>query len=171
MKAWPGARGTRAPRLSGRERVLAWCEATDPQGTLLVGTRDAFVVLVDGVEQVRVAWHEVQAADWDRDDSVLSLAEVGTWGEPRPQHRWTVEEPRRLIELIRERVTTTVVLQRHTPVHGRKGLRVVARRATSGERRIRWFYEYDEGVDPDDPEVRRVAGEALAQAQEEVGPG
>ncbi|MBI2243001.1 MAG: hypothetical protein HYU55_03290, partial [Nocardioides sp.] len=69
-----------------------------------------------------------------------------------------------------ERVTASIVLQRHVPVDERRGLRVIARRAPSGNRPVQWVYEYDEGVDPDDPEVRRLAREALAAAQQDVGP-
>jgi hypothetical protein len=62
-----------------------------------------------------------------------------------------------------------VLHQRHVPVTGRRGLRVIARRAPSGSAPVQWVYEYDEGVDPDDPEVRRTAAAALAQAREQLG--
>ena len=101
---------------------------------------------------------------------MLRVSEVGTWGEHRPEHRFTIEEPGRLLELVRERVTASVVLQRHVPVQGRRGVRVIARRAPRGDRPVVWLFEYDAGVDPEDPEVQRAAREALAAAQEEVGP-
>jgi len=34
---------------------------------------------------------------------------------------------------------------------------------------VRWLFEYDEGVDPDDPAVREAADAALAAARTEVG--
>ena len=34
---------------------------------------------------------------------------------------------------------------------------------------MRWFYEYDEGVDPDDPVVREIAEDALREARSEAG--
>ena len=46
---------------------------------------------------------------------------------------------------------------------------MIARRPPRGDRPITWVYEFEEGVDPDDPEVRRVAEEALALARDEVG--
>ena len=61
------------------------------------------------------------------------------------------------------------MLQRHVPLAGRRGLRVIARRAPRGDRPLAWFYEYDEGVDPDDPAVRAAAEAALAAARDEVG--
>ena len=48
-------------------------------------------------------------------------------------------------------------------------MRVIARRAPRGDQPVRWIYEYDDGVDPDDPAVRQAAEEALAAARAEVG--
>ena len=145
------------------ESVLAWAESDD--GRVIAGSRDA--VYLDGV---RLPWEDVEAADWDRDTDRFRLSEVGSWGEPRVEHVFTIAEPGRLLELVRERVTASVVLQWHVAVTGRRGLRVIARRAPRGDRPVRWLYEYDEGIDPDDPAVREVAEAALRDAQAEVGP-
>jgi len=156
-------RGRRRPDIAvaAGERVLAWC--TDAEGRAVAGTRDA-VYLPD-----RIPWEQVEAADWDAVSSMLHVSEVGTWGAERPEHRLTLVEPERLLQLVRERVTATVVLQRHVPVDGRRGLRVIARRAPGGDRPISWFFEFDEGVDPADPAVRAAADAALTRAQDEVG--
>jgi hypothetical protein len=143
------------------ERLLAWADTADGAAG---GSRDA-LYLPTGE---RLAWDEVEAADWDVESSVLTVREVGRYGEPRRAHRLMVEEPGRLLELVRERVTASVVLLRHVVVAGERGVRVVARRAPGGDRALRWFYEYDEGVDPDDPAVRAAAEEALAAARAEV---
>jgi hypothetical protein len=159
-------------RVERGEKMLA--DAVADEGHL-AGTRDAlYVVRSLGTalaleETVRIPWEDVQAADWDAESSTLRVSEVGTWGEDRPEHVFTLAEPGRLLELVRERVTASIVLQRHVPVRGRKGVRVVARRAPRGDQPVRWIYEYDAGVDPADPAVRRVAEEALAAAQAEVG--
>ena len=63
-----------------------------------------------------------------------------------------------------------MLLVRHVPIDGRRGVRVIARRAPAGDRGLRWIYEYDAGIDPDDPAVRLAAETALAAAQDEVGP-
>jgi hypothetical protein len=47
---------------------------------------------------------------------------------------------------------------------------VIARRAPRGDRPVEWLYEYDEGIDPDDPAVRFEAERALAEARDELGP-
>ncbi len=143
------------------ERVLA--SATTDDGTVIGGTRDAFYA------PLRVPWEQVEAADWDRETTTLRVSEVGAWGEARPEHVFAVAEPGRLLELIRERVTASVVLQRHVPLRGRRGVRVIARRAPGAGGRLTWVYEYDEGVDPADPAVRLAAAQTLRAARDEVG--
>ena len=144
------------------ESVLAWAGATD--GTVVAGTRDALYV-----GAVRLPWEHVEAVDWDRDADLLRISEVGTWGQERAEYAFSFEDPRRLLQLVRERVTASVVLQRHVVVEGRRGLRVIARRAPRGDRPVAWFYEYDEHVDPADPAVREAAENALSSAREELG--
>ena len=144
------------------ERVLAWTETTT--GEVLAGTREALYLA-----GTRLGWQDVEAADWDRDTEEFRVAEVGSWGRPRVEHRFAISEPRRLLELVRERVTASVLLVRHVPIEGRRGVRVIARRAPSGDRELRWIYEYDAGIDPDDPTVRLASETALAAAQDEVG--
>ena len=162
-------------RVERGERLLADAAAAEGH---LGGTRDALYFArsrggsaFELTETLRIAWEDVEAADWDQETSVLRVTEVGSWGEQRPEHRFTLDEPGRLLELVRERVTASIVLQRHVPVDGRRGLRVIARRAPRGNRPVQWVYEYDEGVDPDDPEVQRLAREALAAAVRDVGLG
>lgn len=160
-------------RVERGERLLA--EAVAAEGHL-GGTRDALYVVrplgtgaLSLAETERIPWEEVEAADWDSETSTLRVSEVGSWGIARPVHTFTLEEPGRLLELVRERVTASVVLQRHVPIRGRRGVRVVARRAPRGDQPITWVFEYDEGVDPDDPEVQRAADDALATARTDVG--
>ena len=162
MTLW--RRGRPDVAVGSGETVLAWAETHD--GRVIAGTRDA--IYLDGV---RLPWEDVEAADWDRESDRFRVSEVGTWGEPRRQHVFMIKEPGRLLELVRERVTASVVLQWHVTVTDRRGLRVIARRPPRGDRPVRWLYEYDEGVDPDDPAVREVAEAALRDAQAEVGPG
>jgi hypothetical protein len=147
--------------------VLAWAESSS--GQVVAGTRDALYLVDPGGQVTRLPWEQVEAADWDRDSSRFRVSEVGSWGEERAVHALTIDEPGRLLELVRERVTASVVLQRHVALAGRRGLRVIARRSPRGDRPLAWFYEYDEGVDPDDPAVRAAATAALAAARDEVG--
>jgi hypothetical protein len=149
--------------LARGEKVLA---ATPSGDTWLLGTRLALVVVRPDLVD-RIPWELVEKAGWDLDESVLQVSEVGRWGIERPVHRFPLEEPGRLLELVRERVTASVVMQRRVEVDGRRGLTVSARRSPTGGE-VAWFVEYDEGVDPDDPVVADLAQVGLADAQAEL---
>jgi dipeptidyl aminopeptidase/acylaminoacyl peptidase len=158
-----------AARVHGRP--LAFAETTD--GSWLVATRDALYVVDAGESAVigtRIPWEQVEGADWDRDGSRLRVTEIGRFGEPRPSYVFTLPdlEPASLLQLIRERVTASVVLQRGQVVTGKRGLKVIGRRSPSGGP-ITWMHEYDEGVDPDDPAVAEAAETLLQQARADVG--
>lgn len=151
----------RSAKVDG-ERVLA--AASSPDGELS-GTRDA-LHLPDGT---RLPWEQVEAADWDREESTFRVSAVGAWGEERPAYAFTLERPDKLLQLVRERVTASIVLQRHVPIDGELGVRIVGRRAPRGDRELTWFFDYDAGVDPGDPFVDHAAQEALAALRGEVG--
>jgi hypothetical protein len=134
------------------------------------GTRDALYL-----PATRLPWEEVQAADWDSEQARLHVSEVGTWGERRARHALTLDttagggDAQRLLQLVRERVTASVLISRHVPIAGRRGVRVIGRRAPSGRSEVQWVYEYDAGIDPDDPFVQTAAEDALAAAKADVG--
>ncbi len=163
----PTRRAAKQPRpdieVGAGERLLAWATTTD--GAPVGGTRDA--LYLPGA--ARIPWEGVEVADWDNEESLLRVSEVGTWGARRPEHRVRIDEPGRLLELVRERVTASVVLERHVRLQGRSGVRVIARRAPGTPSEVSWVYEYDEGIDPQDGFVRLAAAEALASARDELG--
>ncbi len=150
-------------------KVLA--AAGDRAGTWLLGTRDHLVVVPTEGEPTRLPWEQVESAEWHRDDDRLRVSEVGTFGRPRPVHDFLIDEPGQLLTLVRERVTASVVLQRRVTVRDGRGLTVVARRAPRGTGDLTWSYELDPGLDPDDPEVRRLAEQGVRAAAEELGLG
>ncbi len=49
------------------------------------------------------------------DEERLRITGVGEYGRPQPSYTLTVPEPARLLQLIRERVTASIVLQRRVP--------------------------------------------------------
>ena len=138
--------------------------ATTLDGVVVSGTRDAL-----RIGDRELPWEQVQGADWDKDASTLVVSEVGHWGDERPVHRLVLPEPGRLLQLVRERITASIVLQRHVPVGGRRGVFVIGRRAPSRRGRIAWIFEYQAGIDPSDPDVQQAAAAALRQAREDVG--
>lgn len=147
------------------ERLLAWATVPDPgDGPRLVGgTRDA-LYLPD-----RIPWEQVASADWDQEESTLRVVEVAGFGEPSPVHVLRLDEAGRLLQLVRERVTASIAVQRHVPVAGRRQVRILARRAPGTHGELAWFVEYDDGLDPADPRVDAVVQDALAAARADVG--
>lgn len=148
--------------LARGERVLAW--ATTADGATMGGSRDAL-----HLPDQRLPWEEIATAEWDAEESLLHVVEVGTFGQPQPEHRIALVDPDRLLSLVRERVTASIVTQRHAPVRGQRGIRVLGRRSPGGQGAIAWFVEYDAGLDPADPDVAAVVDEALASARGDVG--
>jgi hypothetical protein len=153
--------------LARGEKVLAFAQAHD--GSWVLGTRRALVLLT-GEERVTMPWEEVEDAAWDLDAERLRVAGVGEYGSPRPTYAFEMEDPALLLQLVRERVTASIVLQRRVPVRDRLGVTVIGRRSPTGGP-VRWMHAYDPGLDPQDPEVVAVADVALIQARSEVGEG
>ncbi len=163
MKSW--RRPATPIAVAAGERALASCVSVE--GVVLAGTRDAFYI---GSRPVtRIPWEQIEAADWDRETDVFVISMMGSWGEEKVSHPFGLTEPGRLLELVRERVTASIVVQRHVPLAGRRGVRVIGRRAPRGTGEVEWFFEYDETVDPADPEVRAASAAALAAARADVG--
>lgn len=155
-----------AARLGRGERVLAGTRADED--AWLLGTHQALHV-VRGGDDASIPWERVERADWDRDEERLVVTEVGEFGRVRPRHTFSVEEPGVLLELVRERVTASIVLQRRVPVEGKRGLTLVGRRSPAGDGTVAWAYELDPGVDPEDPAVMAVAEAALREAESDLG--
>ena len=177
-----------AATLAHGEKVHAATSTTDDRW--LLGTREALHVVptpkpapvgeqsreaaaqppsvVEPVE-TRIPWESVERADWDRDEEQLVVTEVGEFGRVRPRHVFPVSEPGLLLELVRERVTASVVLQRRVFTDGTRGLLVIGRRPPTGEGEVMWAYQFDAGVDPEDPAVAAAAEEGLRAAQADLG--
>lgn len=155
----------RPPSLVRGERLLAW--AASPDGATVGGSRDA--LHLPDREPARLPWEEIATAEWDADERIFRVVEVGSYGEVRAEHTLALVDPDRLLSLVRERVTASIIVQRHVPVRGRLGARVLGRRAPAGRGPIAWFVDYDAGLDPADPEVAAVVDEALTVARNDVG--
>jgi len=148
------------------ERLLASATVLHPApgaAPAIGGTRDA-LYLPD-----RLPWEQVASAEWDQDESTLRVVEVGEFGQRRAVHVVRLDEAGRLLQLVRERVTASIAVQRHVSVTARKSVRVLARQAPARRGELSWFVEYDQGLDPADPEVAAVVEEALAAARSDLG--
>ena len=163
----PSADVLQHARLPRGERLLAAARATD--GTWLLGTRVALVLVRPQGQAQRLAWEDVAHADWDREQDRLRVVELAEFGVAPVVHEMAIEDPGLVLDLVRERVTASVLLTRRVPVEPRRGLTVVARRAPGGRDPVTWSYELDPGLDPDDPLVRAAAEQGLRSAREELG--
>ena len=149
------------------ERPLAKAPSSD--GSWVIGTRRLLVLVPTEDAPRRIPWEQVEDAAWDKDASRLTVTEIGSYGEQRPAYSFDMDDPALLLQLVRERVTASIVLQRRVVVHGKQGLLVIARRPPSGRGAVTWAYELDAGLDPDDPVVRDLAQGGLRAAAEELG--
>ena len=155
-------------RAEVRGKALAVAEAGD--GTWLVGTRDAFhAVRPDGTPVVVLPWEQVLRADWDEETETLQVERVEDYGQPVSAYSFVLAEPGTLLALVRERVTASVLLQRRIDLERRRGFSVIGRRAPGGGGEVTWAYEFDRGVDPQDPGVMAAAEAALRDARESLG--
>lgn len=157
----------RAAGVGRRERLLASAEAED--GSWLLGTRDRLVLVAPGGDVTALPWEKVHRADWEADAGTLRVEEVQEWGAPVRLRSFVLEDPHVLLTLVRERVTASIVVQQRVDLERRRGLTVLGRRAPAGGGGITWAFEFDEGVDPDDPAVQVVAEAALRDAKDSLG--
>jgi hypothetical protein len=139
--------------LAPGERPLAW--AIDRDGCWHVGT-DRALHLAAGARFRRLGWEEIERADWQRESQRLAVVEAAEWGEAERRNEIPVDDPGQLLELLRERVTKSVLTTAYARVRARAGISVVARRSPVGDGPVLWSYVLAEGLDPDDPEVLEV---------------
>ena len=141
-----------------RFRKSGLASARTRSGDEVVGTRDALVL-----PGRQIPWERILRADWDSEAEVLRVVLV----EPEVVDL-ELEEPALLLQLVRERVTASIVLTRRVPVDGDLGLVLMARRPPRGGE-ITLTFEYDRGLDPDAPDVRDVALAAARAARDDLG--
>ncbi|MBA2775076.1 MAG: hypothetical protein H0U36_13670 [Nocardioidaceae bacterium] len=153
-------------QLDSGEHPLAW--AVDDDGCWYVGTDRALHLQPGNRGERRLGWEQIERADWHSEGRLLGLVEVGEWGEAEDRTTITVAEPGALLELLRERVTKSVLVTVYAPVRGRLGLSVFGRRSPVGDGPVTWSFVLAQGLRPDDMDVQQVAQQALAQAEAEV---
>jgi len=161
----PADTARRLPLQDG-ESVLA--ASPDREDRWYVGTARALLVPEDDGWR-RVPWETVERATWDRDSEHLLVVETADFGQPQPAHRAALPDPERLLQLIRERVTASVVVKLFEPVEGRRGITVSGRRSPHSDEELVWSVLVDPGLDERSPQVRSAAERALAAARSELG--
>ncbi|GAA1672093.1 hypothetical protein GCM10009733_081600 [Nonomuraea maheshkhaliensis] len=109
----------------------------------------------------RLPYEEIDRASWD-EDGLLVITTGGV------RHFERVTEPRMMPETVRERVNSTIVVNKHVQLPGRGGVRLVARRRPGGEM-LGWTLVFDDGLDPADPGLRAQAEQALEGVRRSMG--
>jgi hypothetical protein len=126
------------------------------------------LVLVMGEKTVTIPWDEVISATWNDKSEALTVVEAGEFGQPQPVHYLRfADDPRRLLEVVRERVTASVVLTRTGEFRGKRAFQVIARRPPTRNGKIIWRVNYEPGLDPHDPELSEAVDHLLWQAKNE----
>ena len=152
------------------ERVLAWMPVGESS---LVATETTLVLPEDdGVRrsaraELRVPWDRILRASWEP-EIVEITAQPESGGRP-VVHRVRISgEPGVLPEVVRERVTSSLVVQHHALLDGERGARFIARRVPDTTD-LRWSVVFDTGLDPADPVLRARADEILTGLRSSLG--
>jgi hypothetical protein len=142
------------------ERLLSW--ATVPGGSVVVASdRALYLPTAHGAE--RIPYETVQTATWD--DPLLTVILVGDGGRGRTLR---LEETGSLPAVVRERVTSTVVVTERVRLTGSQGALVIARRPP-GSDEVVWQVVFDAGLDASDPGLRAEAAQAVERVRESTG--
>lgn len=147
------------------ERLLAAAPVVGSDSPLRASDRALYLPGdADADPGTRLAWDTIVHAAWE--PPTLVVEQGG--GVPARIVRVVLEDPRRIPEVVRERVMATIVVSEHVDLVGDAGARIVGRRSPEGEG-IRWTITFDPGLDPADPVLREAAAAALADLRIALG--
>lgn len=138
------------------ERMLAYAFTAGDKPVLAT---DRSLSFIDGSGARRLGWADIEHVTWR--DGRLEVRENGADGAT---HTLDIPEPGRLTDLVYDRVTSTILVSRHTELRGDLGVRVVARRAPRATD-VTWHIRFDDGLDPTDPDLREAADRFLADTR------
>jgi len=152
-----------------KEDVLAAVQLTT--GRWVAGTRAAVYLPSDSTDaDRRVGWEKIERANWDSEASVLHVYETTDFGTPLRATELKVDDPGRFGQLLRERVDASIVVQRHVPLAGKRGVRIVGRRNPAAtDAAVTWNIVLDKGLEPTQPGIVDAAEAALRQVRDEFG--
>lgn len=163
-------RGLRPAALPAAARAALVLERGERVISYAVGA-DGYVVATDRALHLpggepRIGWEHIEHAEWQRGG--LHVRETAPFGEAPKEHAVRVTDSRTLPEVVRERVTSTIVVNQHAPLHGNLGVRVVGRRSPATDDVV-WTLVFDSGLDPRDPELRARASQLLEEVRQQTG--
>ncbi len=118
---------------------------------------------------VRLAWAEIERADWDADTQQLHVVARRSGGAGVTAGAARLLGADRLLQLVRERVTSALVHQRSVPLSTGGSATVSARRTAGASGPLTWSVDLPPGADRDDPDTAREVAAALAAARSDIG--
>jgi hypothetical protein len=139
--------------LAPHERVLEWA-GVETGGWCVASTYG----LRCPDDYALLRWDEIRHVTY-----VAPVMEV----EPNdgPVRQLRLNEARRLAEVVRDRVTSSIAYDRHVRITSDgKGVRILARRRPDTDA-LSWLPAYDDGLDLDDPAVKSRVEAALYDAR------
>jgi hypothetical protein len=145
------------------ERVLA--AAAGETGSVVATDRRLLAPQAAGYDSI--GWETVERATWDGETEVLTITQTAPLGSRPQQHRLRVEPAGGFLDVVREQVTSSVVISRYVPIEGEHGVRITGRRQ-SGRTGLAWFVALDNGLPIDAPGVRELIDSAVKQIRAEV---
>jgi hypothetical protein len=111
---------------------------------------------------VRLPWDRIGHASWK--DGWLHVHEPGG----KAEHHVRLTNPGSVPETVRERVTSTIVVDHQGRLAGGGRVRIVGRRtAATGE--PHWAFVFEPGMDPADPGLRAQAEQLLEDLRRQTG--
>ena len=146
--------------LRPKEKVLAWAE--DDDGRAIVASETALHLQRTPPEYSRFGWEQIEHVSYDAGVMAVTLG---------PEHasdtlRVPVGDAPRLPVVVRDRVTSSVLIDRFVPLRGDAGVRIVGRRPVDGS--VVWRAHLDP-VLADDTAARDAATRAESEVRAEVG--
>jgi hypothetical protein len=145
------------------ERVLA--SAAGETGSVVATDRRLLVSQGGGYHSI--GWETVERATWDGNTEVLAITQTAPLGSRPFQHRLRVAPAGGFLDVVREQVTSSVVISRYVPIEGEYGVRITGRRQP-GRAGLAWFVAVDTGLSKDAPGVRELIDSAVKQVRAEV---
>lgn len=141
------------------ERPLA--HAPTRGGSHVVATGFALHLPTGDGGFLRLPWERIDRASWD--GRVLHVHQSGG-----RSHRIGLTDPGSVPETIRERVTSTIVVNHPATLPGGGKVRITGRRSPATGR-VRWALVFEAGLDPDDPGLRAQAEQILEDLRRQTG--
>ena len=111
-----------------------------------------------------VGWHEIEHGGWNAESRALSWTLYGG-----RRGRVGLDDPGRLPELFRERVSASIAVERFVPLRGERGVTITARRALDGSGTITWHSTLTRGLSWSTEGVSEEAERLTAELRSEYG--